>query len=188
GSARTRRWRSSSPRWPGGSTAPSWRRSWTSSGPPSSTPTSVRGCQAGGATTWEPVTCSATSSGGVTAVGGANPAGGRADRTSGGSERRPGDGRHVALGLGEAASSQQPFAPGGHGRDLLVGEKLGQSVTEVVGQRRDHPLHARHLLGTQLLTHPAPQDGAELVLGVEGQAVVDAVPVPAGHLEDVPAL
>ena len=50
------------------------------------------------------------------------------------------------------------------------------------------PLDRLELRGGQGLAHPAPEHGAQLVLHVEGDAVVDAVAVTVGHGQHVPAL
>ena len=61
---------------------------------------------------------------------------------------------------------------------------LAELAVQLVGDAAD----ASQLLGGQGLAQPAPQDGAQLVVVVEGEAVIDAVAVPALHGQDVVAL
>lgn len=76
----------------------------------------------------------------------------------------------------------------GKGFGFLGTQQSRQLAPQLTIEPLENPADAVALLGTQLLTDLSPQCGAPLVLHMEGLTVVHAVPVPAGHGEDVGAL
>src|SRR4051794_31296410 len=104
------------------------------------------------------------------------------------SERRPRDGTPPLPGLGERADAQEPLDASPGRLDLVRGEQTEQPLREVVVQAVGELIEDAAVLVGQQLTGPAPEDGAQLRLDVEGEAVVDAVPVTVGHRGHVAAL
>src|SRR5690606_35862935 len=104
------------------------------------------------------------------------------------SEQRPRHRRHLAARGREEPVLLQPGASRCEGCELVGAEQLRKTLAELAVQLVGDAADASQLLGGQGLAQPAPQDGAQLVVVVEGEAVIDAVAVPALHGEDVVAL
>src|ERR1700709_2511892 len=103
-------------------------------------------------------------------------------------EGRPGDGGAVAGGLGVARVVEQTVHPRRQVAHLAPGDVLAQRVAESVVELGAQPSQRLHDVLGQGPTHPAPQDGTELLLGVQAPPMVDAVHVAVDAREDVPAL
>ena len=83
---------------------------------------------------------------------------------------------------------QQPGAAPLQGAELEVGEVGGEGGAQRAAELVADPAHDVELVVVEGPPAPAPQHGAQLALVVEGHAVVDAVAVSPGHLQDVAAL
>ena len=97
---------------------------------------------------------------------------------------------HYPAGAGSTpARSRRCGAPPGSASISATGEQVARARSpSVAAQRVEHPLDAGQLLLGERLARPAPQHGAQLVLDVEGDPVVDAVAVPVRHRQHVAAL
>src|SRR5687768_1947653 len=91
------------------------------------------------------------------------------------SDRRPGYGRPVLGWLGETARPHQPLHAQPQMLHLGDGEVLLQRLAQRPVQVRAQRGERRQRLRRDGLAGPAPQHRAQLVLDVEGDAVVDAV-------------
>ena len=87
-----------------------------------------------------------------------------------------------------SARAQQAGDPAPRRLDLVRREVRAEGLAEVGVESGGDDLEPGELLVGHRLPGPAPQDGAELGVGVEADAVVDAVAVPAGHRQHVAAL
>ena len=97
--------------------------------------------------------------------------------------RRPVAARHRHL-----AGAQHAGDPAPRRLDLVRREVRAEGLAEVGVESGGDDLEAGELVVGHRLSGPAPQDSAELGVGVEADAVVDAVAVPAGHRQHVAAL
>ena len=104
-------------------------------------------------------------------------------------EERPRHRGHVPARRREPTAREQPVAARGERVELSLGEELGEASPSVAAERRrGRRVDASSSSSLQLVADPAPEHGAELVLDVEGEAVVDAVAVAVRHREHVAAL
>src|SRR5688572_28346133 len=95
------------------------------------------------------------------------------------SEGRPGDGRPPAARPWKHASGEQPLGALLERPHLDIGEVLGEPDPEIAPQGAEHDGYGVALLVGQRTARPPPQHRPQLRLVVEGDAVVDAVPVSA---------
>ena len=92
-------------------------------------------------------------------------------------------------GSGNRPRAAQPGAPRPAVRSTSGGVRCSSSASPRSPSRASGAASdPGGLLGGERLAGPPPQHGAELGVGVERDAVVDAVPVAVGHLQHVPAL
>ena len=112
--------------------------------------------------------------------------------------RKPSGGavRRVATGWPAIAPRlREPAAVGQPAQHRRCSASISRSVSSSASARPASPStaardlgHHRDLLVGERLPRPAPQHGPQLVLGVEGDAVVDAVAVPVGIASTCPPL
>src|SRR5687767_2478212 len=103
-------------------------------------------------------------------------------------EGRPGDGGARGVGLREVAVLEERDHPL-HTRAYLVpGQQLAQRRTKVAPEICREALQHGQLLFVERLAAPLPEHGAQLGLGGEADAVVDAAQRTVSQRQDVAAL
>src|SRR5690242_11942142 len=103
-------------------------------------------------------------------------------------ERRPGQRRPPRTLLRKTSGPQQSVDPTSGGPDLLDVQQRPQRFAGRTVQAGCQVLQRCPLLLPDRLTAETPQDGAQLVVDVEADAVVDPVPMTVGHRQHVAAL
>ena len=101
------------------------------------------------------------------------------------SKQRPGHGRPQPARGREDPVVEQPGTASGEGADLLGTQQLRQPPSQLAVEPLENPGDAVALLLAQRLAQPSTHHGAQLVVHMEGEPVVHAVSVRAGHGEDV---
>ena len=100
------------------------------------------------------------------------------------SAQRPKHGWRQPAGGSEDPVVEQAGATLGKGFDFLGTQQLRQPPPQLTVEPVENPDDAVPLLLAQRLAQPSSQRRAQLALHMEGQPVVHAVAVPAGHGED----
>jgi hypothetical protein len=94
----------------------------------------------------------------------------------------------LAVGCGEGLGGEQPVGPFPQRLDLLAGQVLLQPVGQGPVEVGPQPAQHVHRLGGQWFPEEAPQHGAQLLLVVQADAMVDAVDAAVGSGQDMATL